>query len=183
MSVICCRAWPSDIKNNIPKSNPTNWLVDRNISYSFGENVDTDWSPSNGSIFILRILDWRFGKWFISFASSDKVSSSPNIKILRISFTYHFWLRFPFDWRNPIGYIVVLIVEWLLMVCIVHCFACAFGLLLGIYQIMMSIGDDIKMRLYNLNEKYQIDGNCTEMEDCLISIVHLHTKAMELSKL
>lgn len=69
------------------------------------------------------------------------------------------------------------------MVCIVHCFACAFGLLLGIYQIMMSIGDDIKMRLYNLNEKYQIDGNCTEMEDCLISIVHLHTKAMELSKL
>lgn len=55
--------------------------------------------------------------------------------------------RFPFDWKNPTGYLIAFIMEYILILNLLFFIICALCHGIGIYILIQSLTDDVKTDL------------------------------------
>lgn len=92
-----------------------------------------------------------------------------------------FSLRFPFDYKTPIGYILATVITTGSFVVICHTVMCALGLLIGFFGIMMTFCQNIQRKTHDLSENYKIDKNIAKTYNALRDGIQLQTEIRMLS--
>lgn len=101
-------------------------------------------------------------------------------------FLLKFYVRFPFDWKTPIGYVFCSFIETKIIYVQVLLFSSILALTVGFCLFIASFANDIKEKIHQLN-KYIISleaGNWTteqraECKKKIQEIIQFHTKARE----
>lgn len=89
--------------------------------------------------------------------------------------------RLPFDWRNPIGYLVVITLQYTANVYFFPFAACLVAYALGILLHVLSVATDIKTDLKMINENAKIKQNRLMTLERLFEFIEFHSKLKELS--
>lgn len=79
--------------------------------------------------------------------------------------------RYPFSLKTPIGYSVVLLVQFIAFYILTQSCTCIMGLLIGLSSMIVSFIQDIKEDLKHLNED----------QHNICKLVKLHSQAIQLS--
>lgn len=108
-----------------------------------------------------HLLHDRCGKWCIPFAVTHVVNFICEITQLRqLDFFQQIkknfcscFLRLPFDSNNPVGYLIAVIIAYVLVGCAYFIIACTLGLGIGAYWFAISSTKEIKHTLHLINDK------------------------------
>lgn len=108
---------------------------------------------------------------------------------IQISILISILFRYPFDWKNPVGYTFMILFQ--ISYFFVSCSAFSFPLILfvGICMFATSFADDLKacLRIWkytqNLNKKQPKSKKAKEMFENLKLIINFHGEAIQLSKI
>lgn len=90
---------------------------------------------------------------------------------------------FPFDWKNPAGYCVAVILEYLMTICISYFVGSLAILGISTYILMLAMIKDIKYRLYSINENAKADKNKnpTATVEQFSDFIQMHSMTKQLS--
>lgn len=66
---------------------------------------------------------------------------------------FYFKKRFPFDPNNPFGYLIAVIIEYIILSYEFLMNACFLGLLTGTFWVVISVTKDIQCILHSINGK------------------------------
>lgn len=88
--------------------------------------------------------------------------------------------RFPFDWHNPIGYIVAVVLQstWGMYTLCVILYQTSF--FIGSCWMLVSLAEDITCELQTVN---QIDGNPTEFTEKFMNFIQLYSDSKQLREI
>lgn len=89
-------------------------------------------------------------------------------------------MRFPFDCKTPIGYIVGVVCELVSSLTLCHTGISGLGILIGYFGNMMTTSEIIQSKFRNLNKIYKNDKN-TNIRDELRKVIEFHSEIKELS--
>lgn len=92
----------------------------------------------------------------------------------------HF-LRFPFDWRNPIGYLVALTLQYTANVRFFKLVACLVATGLGAFSFELSMTTHVKTDLKLINESAKMKENRLSTLKRLSEFIEFHSRLKELS--
>lgn len=92
--------------------------------------------------------------------------------------------RFPFDWRNPFGYLVTIIISYTFYWYELMIGACTISLAFGIYFYLLAMSKTIKDNLFFINNQ-SIDAKINKqlMLNQIVEFIDLHTFATQLSSI
>lgn len=77
--------------------------------------------------------------------------------------------RFPFDWKHPIGYLSVSILEYIIMGYEFLLNASTLGLGIGTFWIAVSVTKELQRKLYSINDKAQSNGTQIQTNEMKVS--------------
>lgn len=89
-------------------------------------------------------------------------------------------VRFPFDWKTPMGFAVALSLQTIALAIINLLSVCAIGLLIGFFNMMTSFALNIQMNFRNLNELHGDTQNDSIKKE-LGHIICFHSQVKKLS--
>lgn len=91
-----------------------------------------------------------------------------------------FFARFPFDWHNPLGYVVAFVLEvaWGIYTLSVITYQTSF--LIGSCSILVSLAEDITNELQTMDE---FEGNPIEFTEKFVNFIQLYSDAKQLRKI
>lgn len=101
------------------------------------------------------------------------------MQCLSFSFTSK---RFPFDWTNPIGYLIVIIIEY--VICGYEFFIVAFTLALGIgvFWFGIAVIKELKRIIHSMNNKTKANkSQLNELKVLFSEYIHTHAAIKQLS--
>lgn len=91
--------------------------------------------------------------------------------------------RFLFDWRNPIGYLIAVTIQYIQASYLFLFAATMVSAGIGYYLLGMAIATEIKVGLNSMSESAKLDENQLQMIEQLRDIVEIHSFLYELSEL
>lgn len=101
-----------------------------------------------------------------------------NIFILTLHLNLN--IRYPFDWKNPIGYLMALFYEFLIEFLLIYGAMALLNFSIGVYLLLISLSEDIKCDLCSFNESArQSDDSNTVTQ--FSKLIHYHSKVIQLS--
>lgn len=118
-------------------------------------------------------FDLPFSTWSVIFNSFNAINIFNFSFILR-----HNFISFPFNWRNPVGYVIAVAWECVSVFIFLRFLACMLPMMLACFLLAFSMTKDWKGDLRALNKT----ANTKHFKQ-LIEFVRSHSNAKELSKL
>lgn len=110
---------------------------------------------------------------------------STNLKFCTFYFhLFCFWyvlLRAPFNWRTPIGYLIIFSMECATSAYVCHFCACFIGTYIASCDIMFNFCDEIKSQIHIMNENSQTKENAEQFKKRVVDIIVFHAKVKQLS--
>lgn len=61
-------------------------------------------------------------------------------------------VRFPFDWKNPCGYLIAFTLQFTMLIGLYFYVACTFSFGIGIYMFGIALINDIKTNFHSINK-------------------------------
>lgn len=89
--------------------------------------------------------------------------------------------RTPFDWRTPIGYLIIYSIEFSAAFYMTHIAACLFGTLFTSCSIIFTFCNEIKNDIHALDESSKGDESPVILMKRIVDIVGFHATAKQLS--
>lgn len=92
--------------------------------------------------------------------------------------------RFPFDWRNPIGYLIVVTFEYIIYFYVCLIIACILGLEIGAYLFGISATKDIQRILHIIKINYEAQKYGIQASDLMklfAEFINVHGSVKQLS--
>lgn len=139
---------------------------------------------------LIWILFWRFFWWTLSFTISSHVRFNLFIRNDRITKQIISISRFPFDWKTPIGYIVAIIFQSILMCITTMNCTCAILFPIAHCVFLITFCFDLQKELRTLNKiikskcgenKKRPTNRYIEIKKQLSKIIQFQCEAKELS--
>lgn len=88
----------------------------------------------------------------------------------------------PFDWQNPIGYLVAFVMQYISMFCVSHAAGCHTAFISASCWIFISMAKDIKQELKGINKIGKSNIRSRQFLDRLSQLVTLHAQAKRFDK-
>lgn len=138
---------------------------------------------------LYSLLLYRFGKWFIWVAISNVVNSvmkilnpRPNI-FEKLTWTAFLLVkRFPFDWHNPIGYLIAVTVEYVIFGYECFIIACVLSFGIGAIWLIISVTKEIRHTLHSINDVGQENKiKSNELKRLFSEYFHTYAAIKQLS--
>lgn len=120
---------------------------------------------------LCHLLPYRFDEWCISIAVSNVVNLIINIpRTLWLGiffFRSNKWnvsvflasKRFPFDMKNPVGYSIAIVIEYITCGYEFFTVACTLSVVIGSYWVSISATKEIQHILHSINDKTRANEN------------------------
>lgn len=89
--------------------------------------------------------------------------------------------RIPFDWRNPLGFSIVIIIQYEMASKILRLTACALSFALGTFIFAVSLVNDIKNDLHAINEMTKQKKTQSNISKQLFKFMDIHSDVKQLS--
>lgn len=90
--------------------------------------------------------------------------------------------RFPFDWKNPIGYLLAITVEYIILAYECFVVACILALAFGGYWFVITGTEEIQCILHLIDDKSQSKKNeSNELKALFAEFVDMHAFTKQLS--
>lgn len=102
-----------------------------------------------------------------------------NCTIFSISFLS--FLRFPWEWRDPLLYPISALIEFVLNFWAVTTCACVLSLYVATCYLFMAFAEDIKHEMNDLNEICSAKGGPVQFKSKISKIIQLHSNTKQLS--
>lgn len=90
--------------------------------------------------------------------------------------------RFPFDWKNPVGYAIAVAFQCLLSLHPMRFIACFLSYGFSAFLFSISVGKDLKHDLNILNRQLKTEPFRCQILKKLIEFIDLHTSMKQLSE-
>lgn len=99
-----------------------------------------------------------------------------------LSFACSF-VRFPFDSYNPIGYLITIILEYIIYGYELFVIACTVTIGIGAFLFAMSVAEEIQSILHSINAEIQANENISsdELKTLFIEYIDVHANVKQLS--
>lgn len=94
-----------------------------------------------------------------------------------------FQWSFLFDWKNPTGYLIAFLVQYISVFCIANAATCYTAVISGSCWIFISMAKDIKQNLNAINEIGKFNKDRSVFLDRLSQLIELHSQAKRLSEI
>lgn len=155
---------------------------------SFENNANINRVPSINRQ-LLRLLYDRFGRLCFWIATSHVVTNfcyhfhSPNLRFYP-QFLYIFLQinpRFPFDTKNPIGYLIAVFMEYIFDLSILVSAKCLAIYLFGTFFMLFPLVNDIKYCLKTINYNARHKKERPKISNQFFQFVQYHSKLKQLS--
>lgn len=90
--------------------------------------------------------------------------------------------RLPFDWKNPVGYLIAAIIQHIIVLIVFAVIACftAWGVSMYMFEALMA--KDIRKLLYSLNRNAQTNKNKLQAMQQLRIYITFHGDLKQLSE-
>lgn len=89
--------------------------------------------------------------------------------------------RFPFDWKNPIGFLVATVFEYMTMTCEYTFVSCSFTFGFGNFFFIVSATQDLKNNLKSINELAVVQNNRRQTLKRISEFIRFHSSLKRLS--
>ena len=99
------------------------------------------------------------------------------------AFDLPFPLWQPFDWKNPIGYLIAFAIQYISLGHLYILGAAVISLEIGCYLWMMELIEDIKNDINSINKTAKLRKNQTQMSKQLTDSIEFHSKVKQLSEI
>lgn len=180
---ICCRAHRADIENHSSENELQSSKMHQTSRFAHGESFTG--LRDVPAIFrqLLHVFHLRFGKRCLQNALSSLVRLKGQISYAKTIFMVFFSLghRLPFDWQNPLGYLVAFsfqfTVTWYLLLTIL----CTSIFAIGTCLTLLSLAEDIKCELHAIKLSATFGKNRLEMLQRFKRFVEFHSFVKQLS--
>lgn len=90
--------------------------------------------------------------------------------------------RLPFNWRTPFGYLIAFSIQYVTVHNMAQIFACYVNFFFGLYQMLMSLVEDIKSELTILCEPADTNNHPIDVKQKLSEFIEFHSEVKQLSK-
>ena len=93
--------------------------------------------------------------------------------------------RFPFDWKNPVGYLIAVVLEYIIVSLALRYMGCFLGYGFGGYFFVMAIAKDLKSFVKSIGKSAKKCQSTTSEQKILQNLcefIRLHTSVKKLMK-
>lgn len=97
------------------------------------------------------------------------------IESIRFEFSFLFFHRFPFDMKNPIGYLLAFILLYILHINLLYFATCAFVIGVGIYMLVISVTKDLKNIVITFRDCVKTEPNPLLLSKHLFDFIQFHS--------
>lgn len=106
-----------------------------------------------------------------------------NLMIVLIKTTLDLWLfqRLPFDWKNPLGYLIAACLQYVMTKCFFIYVASLSSFGIGFYLFSMAMSEDMKLNLNSIKRDSKTRRHQSEAIKQLAKFVQIHTLSKQLS--
>lgn len=94
-------------------------------------------------------------------------------------FFIQFQQRFPFDWKNPTGFLVAIFIQYILVVSVMISLKCLVIFEIGLCFMLFPMTKDIKCNLNAINARPK--KNRSKIDEKFPQVVQFHCKLIQLS--
>lgn len=136
--------------------------------------------PKGNLQFFCLFYDW-YGQRCFGASTSNVVSFSWHIPIWFHSFSKHFTKRFPYDWKNPFGYLVTVVAQFLLLIYPCQYLGCFTVLAFGAFMFSVAFVKILKNELRSVNKMATRKKLRKRMYKQLSHFIWSHSNAKQLS--
>ena len=114
--------------------------------------------------------------WWASLALIHYIDAS-------FSFSFHPFqnCRFPFDWKNPIGYLIACTLQFILLIYLFHAAAFCVSIEIASYLLLISLTKDIKNTVYDMNSSQSDTKLRSTFLKQICEFVQFHANAKRLT--
>lgn len=152
--------------------------MEQNHSLLIGRNGGSVGYGPKRTHLLFPLLLYRVRKWCVWVASSNVVSIELRYNLIE----QRIWIwilfdpkRFPWNMKDPIGYIVAFILQSQLMVYQMFNVACILSIGFGAYLFIMTLTEDLKMRIAAVNECGKNQASELDALEKVTEFIHLHS--------
>lgn len=89
--------------------------------------------------------------------------------------------RFPFDWKNPVGYLIAVTFQYFKELYLLRIAACALVLAIGCYLISIAMSKSLKVSLFGINHTAGDKSERKRLMERLIEFLEFYSRAKQLS--
>lgn len=90
-------------------------------------------------------------------------------------------LRMPFNTKSPIGYVVPFAFQSIGIYLIFYLVSLGFGMMVGGFFLVTCVGEEVQLKICDLNENYKFNNIETSIEEELYHIVEQHKDVQQFS--
>lgn len=87
--------------------------------------------------------------------------------------------RLPFDWKNPYGYVIIFIMDYITAFYVMSIMVCQTSLIIGSYWLLISLAKDLSRDLYKINATKM---NRLQFKREIINFIQYQSDAKRLSE-
>lgn len=92
--------------------------------------------------------------------------------------------RFPFEWNNPTGYLIAVIIEYITYAYAYFLIGCTLALGIGAFWFAIGVCKEIQCILQSINDTAQANENqSTELKRLFAEFIYIHGIAKQLSNI
>lgn len=102
--------------------------------------------------------------------------------LTNVIFLLIFKCRFPFDWRNHLGYFVAVAIEYINCVILLLIAMCIFSIIFEAFLTVNAVINDLTNFLIEINENGKWAENHLQATEQLIEFVQIHTLLKQLNE-
>lgn len=84
--------------------------------------------------------------------------------------------RFPFDLKNPIGYTLALILQYIMLMCMLYSVACLLSIGFGAYVLIITVTEDIKINMTTIHT----EETHLKIVGQFLDTIEIHSSAKQL---
>lgn len=139
---------------------------------------------------LFRIFHNRFAKWSIRITISILVLMAIE-KFQNIwHYGIHWWFitlsntlnfRFPFDWKNPLGYFLAFTLQFLICTYLFILIACGFCIGIGVFMVLEPLIEDIKISLNSISDCVESKRKRSHISKQFSDAIHFYSVVKQLS--
>lgn len=90
--------------------------------------------------------------------------------------------RFPFDWKNPIGYLIAVTLQYIMIMYMFFVISSMLSLGIGAFMFSVKAVDDVKMCMKSVNECAIVKGKQSKAFKRIAGYIQLHAYLKQLSE-
>lgn len=98
-------------------------------------------------------------------------------KTTLVNRTEFFSRRFPFDWRNPVGFMIAMTTQYVMFLYGIKVPACVLALSIGSYLYSIALSKDVKGSLFMFKRNIQSKADQSLLLEQLAEFIDLHSNA------